>query len=119
MTLKNCYIELGGDYADVLGRLMSEELVKKFVLMFLKDTSYETLCRSCEKKDAQEAFRAVHTLKGVCQNLGFTPLFESCFSLTEALRGREFPDNLEELLEKVTRDYQRTISAVSKLEKEG
>lgn len=119
MTLKSCYTEFGGDYEDAMERLMSEKMLKKFVLKFPEDKSYETLCISCEKKNAEDAFRAAHTLKGICQNLGFTSLLESGGRLTEALRSKEFPDDLEELLEKVTRDYQQIISAILKLEKEG
>jgi len=34
----------------------------------------------------KEAFRAAHTLKGVCQNLGFTNLYQPTCDLTEVLR---------------------------------
>ena len=34
----------------------------------------------------KEAFRAAHTLKGVCQNLGFTNLYQPTYDLTEVLR---------------------------------
>ena len=40
MDLKSCYTAFGGDYEEVLGRLYSEKLVKKFLLKFLEDKSF-------------------------------------------------------------------------------
>ena len=35
MSLKECYDKMGADYEDVLSRLRSEVLVRKFALKFL------------------------------------------------------------------------------------
>lgn len=40
MSLKECYDKMGADYEDVLSRLRSEVLVRKFALKFLDDDSY-------------------------------------------------------------------------------
>ena len=72
MNLQECYEALGGDFEDVLSRLRSEKLVQKFVLKFLNDKSFDLLCSSLEEENYEEAFRASHTIKGVCQNLRFT-----------------------------------------------
>ena len=40
MTLEQCYLAVGGDYADVLARLRKEERVRKFLLRFPEDPSY-------------------------------------------------------------------------------
>ena len=117
MNLKECYIALEGDYDDVLGRLRSEKLVLKFVLKFLNDGSYDLLCRSLESGDYQEAFRASHTIKGVCQNLSFTKLYASSNKLTEALRSG-WSEEAGPLVEEVKKDYQQTIGAIQELQKE-
>lgn len=112
MTLRECYAALGGDYDDVLGRL-PERLVQKFVLKFLNDGSYDLLCRSLEDGNREEAFRAAHTIKGVCANLGFSALLESSERLTEALRDGAPPQpGEEELIRRVGEDYQRTVQAI-------
>ncbi len=110
MTLKECY-GLVGSYDDVIGRLRSERLVQKFVLKFLDDPSYGNLHKALEEGDAKEAFRASHTIKGICQNLGFQRLQRSSHDLTEALRDGG-NDHVEELLQKVDEDYQFTAAAV-------
>ena len=86
MTIQECYTALGGDYEDVLARLRSERLVRKFALKFLDDKSYELFCTTMAQKDYEEAFRAVHTIKGVCQNLAFTRLLQSSSQMSDALR---------------------------------
>ena len=111
MTLQECYAALGGNYKDVLSRLQMEKLVSKFVLKFLSDGSYDLLCRSLEEKNYEEAFRAAHTIKGMCQNLDFTRLYESSAQLSEALRGGAAPET-PTLLEQVGEDYRRTVEAI-------
>ena len=101
MTLKECYAALGGSYEDVLDRL----------LKFLDDSSYDLLCRSMEAQDWPEAFRAAHTIKGLCQNLSFTRLSDSSSQLTEALRNGCGPE-APALAERVAADYQQTASAI-------
>ena len=86
MTIQECYKEMGADYEEVFHRLPRESMVLKFALMFLNDDSYPKLEQSLKEGNAQEAFRAAHTLKGVCQNLGFTNLYQPAYELTEVLR---------------------------------
>ena len=115
MTLEECYTALGGDYQDVLGRLRSEKLVSKFLLKFLDDGSYDLLVTSMDKGDWSEAFRAAHTIKGVCQNLGFSRLYESSSELSEAMRdGKPLADPA--LLERVKEDYAATAGAIRALQ---
>ena len=111
MTLKECYTAMGSDYEDVLGRLRSERLVQKFVLKFLDDLSYENLCKAMEAGAQEEAFRAAHTIKGMCQNLSFTKLVISGSRMTEALRSGDM-DGARKLLPEVRADYECTVKAI-------
>lgn len=117
MTLQACYAALSGNYDEVLGRLRSERLVQKFVLKFLEDGSYDLLCRSMAEENYEEAFRAAHTLKGVCQNLSFDQLYGSSAKLCEALRGGYHPE-APALVEQVRADYQQTAAAIRSFQAE-
>ena len=120
MTLKECYAALGGDYDEVMGRLRSEKLVQKFVLKFLNDGSYQLLCDSLAAGDREEAFRAAHTIKGVCANLAFNALLDSSETLTEALRDGKPPQPGEEaLVARVREDYARTAQAIQAFQEGG
>ncbi len=114
MTLQECYQAIEGDYTDVISRLRSDRLVQKFVLKFLDDPSFDLLCRSVEEKNYEEAFRAAHTIKGVCQNLGFTRLLESSSHLTEALRSG-WSEEAPGLFEQTAADYKQTAAAIQAL----
>ena len=112
MTLNECYAAMGGDYDEAMGRLRSERLVQKFVLKFPADGSYGLLCSSMEAGNLTEAFRAAHTLKGVCSNLAFNALLSSSSSLTEALRDGNAGPEVQGLFEKVKEDYRNTVEAI-------
>ena len=92
MTIQECYEAIGGNYEDVLRRLPSEALIRKFTLKFLEDQSYPLLKQSLGDNNYEEAFRGAHTLKGVCQNLSFDRLYEVSSELTELLKNRTGPD---------------------------
>lgn len=117
MSLKDCYRALEGDYEEVVGRLRSERMIQKFVLKFLNDGSFDTLCAALKDGNTEEAFRAAHTIKGVCQNLSFTKLGRSSNELTEALRGGFSPE-AGTLAEQVKSDYEQTVSAIREFEAE-
>lgn len=111
MSLKSCYEALGGNYDSALERLRSERLVQKFVLKFLNEGSYDELKRAIAERDAETAFRASHTIKGVCLNLSFDKLHDSSDALCESLR-HGWTDEAAALMEPVTRDYEQTVSAI-------
>ena len=71
MTVRECYEELGSDFDKVLSRLVSEALVKKFALKFLDDPSFQSLQENLKAGNTREAFRAAHTLKGICDLIIF------------------------------------------------
>lgn len=112
MTLQECYVQLEGNYQEVSSRLPSEKFIQKFVLKFLDDKTIGLLKDSWAAQDYGEAFRAAHTMKGMCQNLGFTRLGQSSSQLTEALRGGVTPQ-AQELYPQVLEDYERTAAAIS------
>lgn len=111
MTLEACYAALGGDYKDVCQRLRGERLVKKFALKFLDDPSFGLLREAMETQNWEEAFRAAHTIKGMCLNLSFTRLGTSSSALCEALRHGYTPE-AEPLFRQVTEDYDATAAAI-------
>ena len=105
MTIQECYRQMGANYEDVLKRLYNEGMICRFTLMFLNDDSYPKLEQALKEGNVKEAFRAAHTLKGVCQNLG----------LTEVLRTGTL-EGTKELFDSVTCQYKITINAIRALQ---
>ncbi len=117
MTLQECYTALGGDYEGVTARLRGERLVRKFVLKFLDDKSYELFCAMMAEKNYEEAFRAAHTIKGVSDNLGFTHLHAVSSRMADALRHGWTPE-ADTLVDALAESYQKTVSAIRAYQKE-
>lgn len=118
MDVKECYETFGGNYEECFSRLRTNERIVKFLLKMAEDGSYGLLVESLKERNIPEAFRAAHTLKGVCLNLSVTSLFNSSSRLTEALRDRaEYGSDLEPLLAAVTEDYNRFKDCIEKLDK--
>ncbi len=115
MNLKECFNAFNGDYNGVMGRLMTEERVARFLRKFLDDKSYDTLCAAMLDADYETAFRAAHTLKGTCANLGISGLQASASEIAEALRGGT-NKGADKLLPQVKKDYELTISSINALE---
>lgn len=87
MTLHDFYAALGGDSRQVLDRLLSESMVRRFLHRFPDDPSYSELKAALAASDFSTAFRAAHTLKGTAATLGLDALSVAASELTEALRG--------------------------------
>lgn len=81
-------------------------------MKFKDDTSFQELETALNEKQVELAFRAAHTLKGVCMNLGFDHLYKPSFEITESLRA----SNLELALQQfdaVKEQYTKTIDALN------
>ena len=115
MTIQECYAQMGADYNEVFRRLYNEAMIRKFVLLFPKDDSFHNLEAALKEQNVKEAFRAAHTLKGVCQNLGFSNLYEPTYTLTETLRAGQL-EGTQEQFAKVEEQYQCTMDAIRALD---
>ena len=115
MNLEEFYAQIGGDYADTLQRLCNENMVKKFVKKYQDDPTCADLHNAVLQQDWEVAFRGAHTLKGVCQNLGFSNLYEPTYTLTETLRAGQL-EGTQEQFAKVAEQYQCTMDAIRALD---
>ena len=116
MDLRDCYNSFGGDFDEVLGRLRREQTVQKFVYKFLDDKSFDLFEAAMRDRDYGEALRAVHTLKGICQNLSFTRLFESSSLVTKALKENDWNQAVD-MMPRLSRDYYELINAIEELKR--
>lgn len=112
--MQEFYAAVGGDYNEAVSRMMGEAMLRRFLLKFPGDPSFDTLEQALFAGDRETAFRAAHTIKGLCLNFGFGKLRASSEALTEALR-HEMPANAAELFDAVRADYELTLDAVAKI----
>mgnify|MGYP001133218677 CR=1 FL=1 len=111
MDLRDCYNSFGGDFDEALGRLRREQTVRKFVYKFLDDKSFDLFEAAMRDRDYREALRAVHTLKGICQNLSFTRLFESSSLTTTALKQNDW-NKAVDMMPQLSNDYYEIVDII-------
>ncbi len=116
MTVKEFYDSIGGNYEDAKGRLITDERIKKFALRFPASTDYQEMIDAIAANDYETAFRASHTLKGVCLNLAFAKLAGSSSILCDQYRNGAPSQDVTPLLNEVKADYKALISALKGLE---
>ena len=114
MKLDEFFRCVGGDYGEAKARFQNDERIVRFLNMFLGDDSMQNLTNAMNTGDTTTAFRAVHTLKGVAQNLGFDGLYRAAFALTEEMRGGK-PLTDTALYDAVAQQQQIVIDAVRQL----
>ena len=112
ISMREAYKKIGANYDDACARLMGEEMLARFALKFLDDESMDKLEAAMAAGDAEGAFMAAHTLKGVSQNLGFDNLYEPAVVVTEALRGADAVDGAREGMHALQQQYTATMSAL-------
>ena len=112
MILQDLYRKVGGNYEEVIGRLGKEERIIKYLLKFSEAGAFADYEKAAEAKDYEECFRTLHSLKGMCLNLGLTRLEESSTRLCEVYRHGEPSENIDELYKKAKKDYDNAIKAV-------
>ena len=113
MTLEQCYAQMNADYEDTIRRIPNKKLIQKILLKFPKDESYRDLCSAMEEKRMRDAFTAVHTMKGICLNLGLRELSRAAVNLTEALRN-DPTEKVPELFTELKGVYGDTMSVIEK-----
>ena len=116
MTMKEFYGAISGDYDEALTRLMNESMMSRFVKKFADDQSFEELEQNLAADRTEEAFRAAHTLKGVCKNLAFTALADVSSEITEMLRAGDLAA-AKEYFPVVKEKYDVVLAEISELEK--
>ena len=122
MTVAELYERIGGNYEEACSRLMNDDLISRFIVKLLEDTSYTQLVERDEAGDEEAVFRAAHSMKGVCGNLALTDLFETSGELTECYRaGNEdikAKTDVDALVEKLKEQYAKAIEGIKAFEEQ-
>ena len=85
----------------------SEALLERLLKKFLEDPSFQELSDALEEGRQTEAFRAAHTLKGVCGNLSMSTLGELVSRQVELLRDGKDWSGARALQPEIAEAYQQ------------
>lgn len=113
---KEKLLEAGVNVDVVLNRFCgNEKMMMHFILDFPQDPSFESYKSAMEEKRYEEAFEALHTLKGVCGNLAMDQLFDVAGRAVEFLRNNQ-NDQAEELFPEVVKEYEKIVEILDTIE---
>ena len=113
--LEKFYSAIGSNANPVIERFGGNaEITKRFIKKFAAEESYENLKKALASNEAEEAFRAAHTLKGICLNLGFDCLFEKSSIITEYSRSKNIVD-ANKFFPELEREYIKLIALLQEL----
>ena len=109
MEFREALISLGVNLTETLHRFSGNEgLLRRFVMRFPQDNTYEKLKDAVAQSDVHEIETTAHTLKGVAANLGFGKLQNACNDLVLAVReGREA--DVPVLYDKVRAEHEKIL----------
>ncbi len=108
-------VEAGVDVKSALDRFMGrDDLLLRFLKKFGEDPNYELFKDSMAEKKYEEAFKAAHSLKGVCGNLSMVSLFQTISKEVEFLRGQQY-EEAEKMLPQVVEEYDKSVAVLKTL----
>ena len=107
--------EAGIDTKEALSRMMGNEALLMRILSKLKtDKNYDSLREALSKDDAEGAFTASHTLKGIYGNVSATELFKLFSEQTELLRSGDLEGG-KRLMKYIEPLYAKLMEALAEL----
>lgn len=93
-----------------LGR---EEMYYRFLERLREDKNFDILKEKLALNDVGGAFRAGHTLKGVLESLGLSPMIPNMIEIVEILR-QGSTQGVDELMEQAQLEYDRIQELMEK-----
>lgn len=105
------------DTASAKERFMGNySLFTKFLFRFSEGELFDELERWLDAGDVKEAFETAHNMKGVAANLSLRLIEKPLYSVVEALRIGQFPDDKER--KALSDAYRITIDGIDNLHRE-
>lgn len=113
--MKERLVNIGVDVDVALERFMGNgELLVRFLKKFTQDGSYELFKTTMAEKNYDDAFKAAHTLKGLCGNLSLTNLYDLTSKEVEYLRHEHF-EEAEQMLPMIVQEYDKVFKELNSL----
>lgn len=112
--IEEFYKKINGDYINAISRMNNDDRIKKYLNFFLADESYSQLVNALKEDNAEAAFNAAHTLKGVSQNLAFTEFGKLVEEITEELRNKNLT-KAKTLIDAISISYENIVNEIKNI----
>jgi histidine phosphotransfer protein HptB len=93
MTFDQALIALNINREETLRRFSGNmELMKHFILQFPQDKTFDQFQKAYKEENWKDVENAVHTLKGISGNLGFTAMYGLTTTLVTHIRAGDYEE---------------------------
>lgn len=116
MNVREFYETIGSSYEEVFERLMKDDRIVKYLRKFALEDEYVRIEKYLDANDAQEAFRCVHSVKGMCLNLGLSKLCTSSAVLCDELRNGIIEGDISDKVKRFKDDYYYIVAKIKELD---
>lgn len=116
MTLQLFYEQINGSYEQAINRLLKEERIKKYLLMFKDSQNIDDFAELVKEEKWEDAFRFMHTLKGVALNLELGDLAIKSSELCEMLRHGKPDHDISVFYQDVKLSYNKVIELINQID---
>ena len=116
MTAKEVYATLNEDYDEVISRLVTDERITKYLKKFADGDGIEPIHGQLAEENYEEAFRTIHSLKGMAMNMGLSKLINVSSTLCEELRGGKPENPIDGMIEDVEKEYAHVLETIALLD---
>lgn len=107
------YIDVPSAKARFMG---NEALYKKFLFQIPERSLFRDLEERLGEGNAEDAFVAAHTMKGLVANLSLTAVEKNISAVVEPLRAGNMPDDAD--FQKLKELYEKTIGVIQEIQRE-
>ena len=113
MLFSELLADIGVNGPATVARLGGQEaLLRRFLLRFPQDPAFSAMVEARNAGDCEALMRHVHTLKGLCANLGIDPLSKLAADYLTDLRAGRPPDALDARFVALCAEYRRVTDAI-------
>lgn len=119
MTVQEVYNYLDENYIEIYERIGNEAWISKYLKKFLDDGCKAQMNKAILDKSWEDAFKAVHSIKGLALNLGLQKLSKVASTLCEELRDgtpKSGETEISQMALAVNAEYDRVVEVLKQLD---
>jgi len=116
MNVRECYIEISGDYETVKERITSDEKLLRYLKKYAATNLVDRMFDAFDSEDYKQVFELSHELKGMSANLELKGNNSTITQICDSVRGGIKTIDITELMAKAKAEHEHLIKIVNLIE---
>lgn len=116
MTIIELYDTIGGDWNELMRRILYEDMAVELVKKYAKVKEFDHMIEAYKKKDYRQVFEISHNIKGMTGTLSMKALTDTISTICESVRNGEPTIDLDPLIKQAKAEQALLINLIEKLD---